>query len=256
MEDDKQNYDLMGNFVKCLHDTYDKNKIKKYIIAHQTVQKVPYIPFSDLEPVTSENVQTLEKLLLEYAMLKNNSNECAIVYRMDSENFSSNLERISIVEGNIDTVHVGNNPLIEDARDVVVVTMHNHPNNSPLSIVDLAFFMSTRCVKLLTAVGNNGTVEAIQKKNAFDLSSAGPYFTSLLTSVGGILEDKLRTLTREDIKALDPNIKNKITRDWIEYQAVNQSIEYKYAEAKQNEKHNQYQKTRCDMAEKLDGNGR
>lgn len=130
MEDDKQNYDLMGNFVKCLHDTYDKNKIKKYIIAHQTVQKVPYIPFLD---------------------------------------------------------------------DVVVVTMHNHPNNSPLSIADLAFFMSTRCVKLLTAVGNNGTVEAIQKKNAFDLSSAGPYFTSLLTSVGGIPEDKLRTLTREDI---------------------------------------------------------
>ena len=95
MEDDKQNYDLMGNFVKCLHDTYDKNKIKKYIIAHQTVQKVPYIPFSDLEPVTSEK-----------------------------------------------------------------------------------------------------------------------------------------------------------------YQAVNQSIEYKYAEAKQNEKHNRYQKTRCDMAEKLDGSGR
>ena len=32
MEDDKQNYDLMGNFVKCLHDTYDKNKIRNILL--------------------------------------------------------------------------------------------------------------------------------------------------------------------------------------------------------------------------------
>lgn len=221
--------DLMSRFTKRLRDSYDKDKISKYIIAHETSKKIPFIRFSTISEVDSKNIQLLEGLLLEYAMLHNNSNECAVIYRLDRPHHHIS-DRVSIVKGTIDSVKVGDDRLIESANDVVVVTMHNHPNCSPLSIEDLAFFMETECVRLLTAVGNNGRVEAIEKTSSYDVEVTSQYFMSLLTSEGGVPEGYLKYITDDDIRNLNSEIKLRITRSWIEHQRVAQRISYRSRE--------------------------
>lgn len=261
MVDEGQRLDLMSRFTKRLRDSYDKEKISKYIIAHEASKKIPFIRFSTIPEVDSKNIQLLEGLLLEYAMLHNDSNECAVIYRLDRPHFQIN-DRVSIVKGDIDSVKVGDDRLIVSAENVVVVTMHNHPNCSPLSIEDLAFFMDTDCVRLLTAVGNNGRVEAIEKTSSFDAEVTSQYFMSLLTSEGGVPEGYLKYITDKDIKSLNPSIKYKITRSWIDHQRIAQRISYRnrdegslYEDIEQKQTKSD-RKHRRDMGRKLDRGGR
>lgn len=57
-------------------------------------------------------------------------------------------------------------------QDVPYIVMHTHPANSILSGADLRQFAKRDNLKMLTAVGNNGHVYAVEKTESYDKKSA------------------------------------------------------------------------------------
>lgn len=206
---------------------------RKKIIANEkitdaSIDNVPLIQFSTLSKIESANIQRIERGLLKYVRNNHNNEECALVYRLDKENFASWTDRLSEpINGDMQTVEVGNHPLVLSAISVAVVITHNHPNNSPISIEDIALFMKINSVRILTAVGHDGHVSAIERTPSYDAQDAYDYFTDLLRNEADFTDEMLRSPSRGKYRNIDPVIRLKITNDWIQKQFREGNIDFK-----------------------------
>ena len=107
---------------------------------------------------------------------ENNSNEVAITYSYDPELVLSGEELIGIHFGDEHSVDPLSDPqtfhLIMQSKACAVVSLHNHPSLSLISLVDIRFFLQYYSIKLLVIVSNLGGISYLVKSDKFDFAAA------------------------------------------------------------------------------------
>ena len=71
--------------------------------------------------------------------------------------------------------------LIRSSKSCVVVSLHNHPSLSKISLVDVRFFLENETIKLLTVVTNLGNIFYLVKGKEYNKSIAIELFNEAVT---------------------------------------------------------------------------
>lgn len=153
-----------------------KKRDHKVIITDEAISKVPYIRYQNIPEKEYDIIQGLAKQVLELAKEENNSNEVAITYSYDPELVLSGEELIGIHFGDEHSVDPLSDPqtfhLIMQSKACAVVSLHNHPSLSLISLVDIRFFLQYYSIKLLVIVSNLGGISYLVKSDKFDFAAA------------------------------------------------------------------------------------
>lgn len=154
-----------------------KKRDHKIMITEDAINKVPFIQYKEIPEEEYPIIQMLAKKVLQLSKDENDSNEVAITYRMDN---SGDVKDVAQYFG----VDLGDDHSADPMRDsysyhlictskeCAVVSLHNHPSLSKISLVDARFFLEHPAVKLLTVVTNLGNIFYLVKSKAFDMSRA------------------------------------------------------------------------------------
>lgn len=140
-----------GNGSSRLADT----SLQRIPVTPEAIEAVPLVESSLLSPERSTQLQQAHQQLLRRVMQEPVGTEAAAFYRM-------NMEELSFRVGTIDTVKA------ENFR-TPYIAMHNHPDGLTFSEMDIDRFISFRNMKILTAVGNDGSLYWLEKSNRVNL---------------------------------------------------------------------------------------
>ena len=155
--------------LKHAHESYKERDLTPapdvIPITDQAIDAIPYIKFQTLSQEQSAEIHTLEKRLLVTSREHNKCQEVAIIYRLDEENFARYEDRIRFVFGTRNKVDIEKDTiaknLIRNTDEAVVISMHNHPNDTQFSFDDMKFFLTHSSIRLFIIVSNKGSVESL-----------------------------------------------------------------------------------------------
>lgn len=153
-----------------------KKRDHKIMITEEAIKKVPYIQYREIPVEEYEIIYRLIKQVLWLSKEENDSNEVAITYSFDADKAIAQEEVVGVQFGEEHSV----NPmadaltyhLIMSSQECMVVSMHNHPSLSLISVTDIRFFLQYGSIRLLVIVTNLGNVSYMVKGKNFDYVKA------------------------------------------------------------------------------------
>lgn len=153
----------MGGEV--LRDFEQKGRNKPITITDIAIQKVRKTKIFGFVEDENRYIQEAHKRLLQISKEENNSEEVAVV--IDIIQWE---EEIVLGKGN--RVHMEDNPnayqmIVEYPKNTILV-MHNHPSTSTFSGDDFKMFCDHNPIYIMTIVGNDGSVQVMEKDVNFD----------------------------------------------------------------------------------------
>lgn len=153
----------MGGEV--LRDFEQKGRNKPITITDIAIQKVRKTKIFGFVEDENRYIQEAHKRLLQISKEENNSEEVAVV--IDIIQWE---EEIVLGKGN--RVHMEDNPnayqmIVEYPKNTILV-MHNHPSTSTFSGDDFKMFCDHNSIYIMTIVGNDGSVQVMEKAVNFD----------------------------------------------------------------------------------------
>lgn len=137
------------------------------------ISNVPYIEYPGFSKEECKEVQEQTKNVLRISRNENNYQEVAITYKKDSnvkekEYFKVLGDYSSVLimddEDTRNLLHLSN-----EKNDLVVISIHNHPNNSRFSINDLLVFTENPSIKLMEIVNGKGEISFLLRPREIDL---------------------------------------------------------------------------------------
>lgn len=136
----------------------------KQLITQSVIDSIPCTKLFDFTPEMNEYVQLLHKELLTYAMKRNSSNEVGFLVDLTTW-------QVLRLVGDEMGISLAGFPAarhwLKEAFPGSLMFMHNHPNNSCFSYMDLNSFCSNYSLRLMTAIGNNGNIHVLAKGPGF-----------------------------------------------------------------------------------------
>lgn len=158
----------------------------KIMITDEAIEKVPFIKYREIPEEEYPIIQMLAKKVLQLSKEENDSNEVAITYSMDNADLDKDTSELFGVDFGDDhsadpmrdsySYH-----LIRSSKSCVVVSLHNHPSLSKISLVDVRFFLENETIKLLTVVTNLGNIYYLVKGKEYNKSIAIEIFNEAVT---------------------------------------------------------------------------
>lgn len=153
-----------------------KKRNHKIPITDKAIEKVPFIKYREIPTEEYEIIHNLAKQVLQLSKDKNDSNEVAITYSFDKEKALSQEDVIAIQFGDEHSV----NPLadaltyhlIMSSKECTVISLHNHPSLSLVSVTDIRFFLQYGSIKLLIIITNLGHISYMVKTSSFNYPKA------------------------------------------------------------------------------------
>ena len=136
-----------------------KKRDRKVMITEEAIRKVPYVLYREIPEQEYDIIQSLAKRVLEFARERNDSNEVAITYSYDPA---------MILAG-------------EESQECAVVSLHNHPSLSLVSLMDIRFFLRYHSIKLLVIVTNMGSVSYLVKSSKYEYAAAIDFVNDVIT---------------------------------------------------------------------------
>ena len=162
-----------------------KNRNHKVIITEEAIRKVPYIRYREVPEQEYDIIQNLAKQVLELSKERNESNEVAITYSYDENMVLAGENLIGVHFGNEHSVDPLADPqtfhLIMKSQECAVVSLHNHPSLSLVSLMDIRFFLRYHSIKLLVIVTNLGSISYLVKGSKYDYISAIEFVNDVIT---------------------------------------------------------------------------
>jgi hypothetical protein len=164
-----------------------KKRDHKIMITDEAIEKVPYIRYKEIPEEEYPIIQMLAKKVLQISKDENESNEVAITYSMDNR---GSMEDVLQYFG----VDLGDEHSADPMRDsysyhlicgskaCVVISLHNHPSVSKISLVDVRFFLEHPAIKMLTVVTNIGNIFYLVKGKHFDIDKAVEIFNEAVAA--------------------------------------------------------------------------
>lgn len=154
-----------------------KKRDHKIWITDEAIEKVPRICYKEIPEKEYDTIRELIKEVLRISKNRNNSNEVAITYSLDSEFLiKSGEEYVGITLGdehNVDPLSTTvAYHLVMTSSDCVIISLHNHPSLSKFSLQDVQFLIMYASVKMMCVVTNLGSVSYLVKSKKYDRSVA------------------------------------------------------------------------------------
>lgn len=155
---------------------YEEEKKLPGFFTLQAVDAVPFIQFPGFSEKECREVQIQTQNVMRTSLILNKYGEVAITYSR-GDNFKE--KKYCTVLGDYSSV-----PIMEDkataslinfankANDVVIISIHNHPNNSLFSLNDLLIFSENSSIKLMEIVNGKGEVSYLFRPHAIDLHNS------------------------------------------------------------------------------------
>ncbi|RXK19086.1 minor capsid protein [Macrococcus sp. DPC7161] len=184
-----------NNQIKKIENKLEQAKKlgKKVNITDQAIEKVKQVDIPTHTKEENTTIQMLHKQLLKDSKENNESNE--VVYFLVDGNLRT-------AYGNQTEVKITGNDsiLLDNANKNSVIMLHNHPGGSSFSLTDLKTLFTTKSIKTLTIVTNQGSVKYITKTEKFDLNETLKIISELLKDVP--VEDINRSVIEIVLKRL------------------------------------------------------
>lgn len=138
------------------------------------VSNVPFISFPGLTQKECYEVQEQIKNVLRISRNENEYKPVAITYSLNEYNLSKRYKKVlgdaSIVRIMYDEPTKALLKEEDQKGNLVVISIHNHPNNSSFSLNDLYVFSKNSSIKLMCIVNREGEVSFLMRSNQVDLS--------------------------------------------------------------------------------------
>lgn len=164
-----------------------KKRDHKIRITDEAIERVPLIRYKEIPEEEYPILQMLAKKVLQLSKEENESNEVAITYCMDHT--EENREREACFgidfgdERSADPMRDSYSyHLICKSKECVVISLHNHPSLSKISLVDVRFFLEHPAIKLLTVVTNLGNIYYLVKTKNFSREKAIDLFNEAVSA--------------------------------------------------------------------------
>lgn len=164
-----------------------KKRNHKIMITDEAIEKVPFIRYKEIPEEEYPIIQMLAKKVLQLSRDENESNEVAITYSMDDWDSGEEAGQCFGIDFGDDhsadplrdsySYH-----LIYGSRKCAIISLHNHPSLSKISLVDARFFLEHSTVKLLTVVTNLGNIYYLVKTEGFDRTKAIDIFNEAVSA--------------------------------------------------------------------------
>lgn len=174
--DDMRYEEWYNRFVRG--GKFADTSLQRIPVTPEAIEAVPLVESSLLSPERSAQLRQAHKELLRRVMQEPVGTEAAAFYRM-------NMEELSFRVGTIDTVKA------ENFR-TPYIAMHNHPDGLTFSEKDILAFLQMRNMKILTAVGNDGTVYMLEKLPQFSLKG----FSNFANEVEARRTDRMESVDK------------------------------------------------------------
>ena len=146
--------DIESNIT--VNTKYFKGKLKHYDITDERINKIPLINLSSLSSEQNIKLQQACKNLLDFMRNEPLGTEGAIILNSSADEI--NRYKAEKANGSVKLKLVDENH----------IAIHNHPSGLIFSEKDVETFIKYESLRILGAVGNNGTVYFIEKTNDFD----------------------------------------------------------------------------------------
>ncbi len=163
----KEDTDKLGG--NNMHLEQAKKRDHKIMINEIAISKVPLVKIKGLSLAECEMLQQEHKEILKIAMEQNNSNEILSVVQMSLGNSIK-------VFGNESGVNPLNSPavysLFVNSERHSLAFLHNHPSTNNFSLADIATFLQTKELGLMSVVTNQGEVHVLRKSDSFNFRYA------------------------------------------------------------------------------------
>lgn len=163
-----------------------KKRDHKIMITDEAIEKVPFIQYKEIPEEEYPIIQMLAKKVLQLSKDENESNEVAITYSMGNPRNKGEMELCFGVDFGDDhsadpmrdsySYH-----LICGSKECVVISLHNHPSLSKISLVDVRFFLEHSTIKLLTVITNLGNIYYLVKTKKYDKEKAIDIFNEAVS---------------------------------------------------------------------------
>ena len=191
--------------------------------------QIPEIRYSGLTEKESENVARLIRELLYISKMENRYNEVSITF--DLEKALNEKEDYVCTLGDETSVPFCSDPntarLLRSTNRLVIVNLHNHPNNSGVFIKDAIAFAIRENIKLMAVVNHKGEVSYLLRNKCVDLT---PCIASALEMFNGdeegvyiIATDMLSLAERKEFKT---RLFKEFAEHGVEYQPYISKADY------------------------------
>lgn len=162
-----------------------KKRDRKVMITEEAIRKVPYIRYREIPEQEYDIIQSLAKRVLKLSKESNNSNEVAVTYSYDPDMVLAGEELVGVHFGDEHSVDPLADPqtfhLIMKSKECAVVSLHNHPSLSLVSLMDIRFFLRYHSVKLLVIVTNMGSISYLVKSGKYNYEAAIDFVNDVIT---------------------------------------------------------------------------
>ena len=152
--------------------------------------------------IPEEQYEILRQIAREVLIIsrdRNDGNEVAITYSLDSQRLKSEGKAYyGVALGDRSSVDPGEDAaayhLLNSSGRNVVVTVHNHPSLSLISLADAAFLLEYASVKMIVAVTNLGGIFYLTKAERYNHDEA----VLLFRKAAMVAEDPASLKSRQD----------------------------------------------------------
>jgi len=183
-----------SNILELAESLNQNKKNNKRTITDVAISKIPYVAYPELNTEQCLIIHELAEHLLLLAKEQNNSNEIAITYNLDNNDsleFGMNniLNNTGICYGTENETDLFSDSktmaIINRAKSVAIVNLHNHPSCNTFSIQDISLFLKESALKLMIVLGNNGELYYLSKNlEKYNYNQARQY---LMTAINIII---------------------------------------------------------------------
>lgn len=154
-----------------------KKRNHKVFITDEAIEKVPFIKYKEIPEEEYPIIQMLAKKVLQLSKEENDCNEVAITYSMDNaKGAEADSQCFGVDFGDDHSANPMRDSysyhLICGGKECVVISLHNHPSLSKISLVDVRFFLEHLTIKLMVVVTNLGNIYYLVKSKVFDMGRA------------------------------------------------------------------------------------
>ena len=223
---------IQENDLYKLAESLCQNKNNgKRLITDVAISKIPYVMYPDLTKTQSLIVHELAEHLLNLAKSQNNSNEIAVTYNLDNNDDISNgmmevLEKTGICFGTNNETELFSDSktmsIINRAKSIAIVNLHNHPSCNTFSIQDISVFLKETAIKLMLVLGNNGELYYLSKNiDKYNFLQAREYLVNATKAVAPTIGNKKQTfLTYKEMRDIGDLFLKNCDQFGIEYKHV------------------------------------
>ena len=171
-----------------INSKYYKGKATLFNITNERIDKIPFVKFDTLSNEDSKKIQQAGKELLTYMKDDTLGREGLIT-------FDLSMKEIDRHKGDAKKLSVSIPRYDEDC-----IVIHNHPSGLIFSPQDLETFSFNDEIRILGAIGNNGSVYYIEKTDDFDNRQFDFIYAEIFGKYGYVDENqKYKFNSKEDI---------------------------------------------------------